>query len=106
MTLLALIIYTRVCIVRPFVCANCVGVYTIERAYARAYIYMHCTCICVSLRLFTRINANAVSNDNRQGRLFASGEEEKYCGGVQPSTFSMILKNSDILQAKNSDTEK
>ena len=46
--------------VRPFVCANCVRVYkyTIERAYARAYT---CSCICVSLRLFTCINANAVS---------------------------------------------
>ena len=46
MALLALIIYTRVRVVRPFVCANCVRVYTIERAF---------------LRLFTRKNANAVS---------------------------------------------
>ena len=60
MALLALIIYTRVRIVRPFVCANCVCVYTIECAYARAYICA-CTCIRVSLRLFTRKNANAVS---------------------------------------------
>ena len=60
MALLALIIYTRVRVVRPFVCANCVHVYTIERAYVRAYICA-CTCICVSLRLFTRKNANAVS---------------------------------------------
>ena len=41
MALHALIIYTRVRIVRPFACANCVHVYTIERAYAHAYIYMH-----------------------------------------------------------------
>ena len=41
MALLALIIYTRVRVVRPFVCANCVRVYTIERAYVRAYIYAH-----------------------------------------------------------------
>ena len=43
MALLALIIYTRVRVVRPFVCANCVrdGVYTIECAYARAYMRMH-----------------------------------------------------------------
>ena len=62
MALLALIIYTRVRIVRPFVCTNCVHVYiyTIERAYARAYICA-CACICVSLHLFTRKNANAVS---------------------------------------------
>ena len=40
MALLALSIYTRVRVVRPFVCANCVRVYTIERAYARAYLYM------------------------------------------------------------------
>ena len=40
MALLPLIIYTRVRIVRPFVCANCVRVYTIERTYARAYIYI------------------------------------------------------------------
>ena len=40
MALLALIIYTRVRIVRPFVCANCRRVYTIERAYAHIYIYM------------------------------------------------------------------
>ena len=62
MALLALIIilYTRVCVVRPFICMNCVRVYTIERAYARAYICA-CTCIRVSLRLFTRKNANAVS---------------------------------------------
>ena len=60
MALLALIIYVRV--VRPFVCTNCVRVYTIERAYKRAYIYIcACTCIRVSLRLFTRKNANAVS---------------------------------------------
>ena len=61
MTLLALILYIRICVVRPFVCANCVYVLrTIERAYTRAYICA-CTCIRVSLRLFTRINANAVS---------------------------------------------
>ena len=60
MALLVLIIYTRVRVVRPFVCANCVRVYTIERADARAYICT-CTCIRVSLRLFTRKNANAVS---------------------------------------------
>ena len=60
MALLALIIYTCVRVVRPFVCANCVRLYTIERAYARAYICA-CTCIRVSLRLFTRKNANAVS---------------------------------------------
>ena len=53
-------LYIRVRVVRPFVCTNCVRVYTIERAYARAYICA-CTCIRVSLRLFTRINANAVS---------------------------------------------
>ena len=41
MALLALIIYTCVRVVRPFVCANCVRVYTIERAYARAYMRMH-----------------------------------------------------------------
>ena len=42
MTLLALIIYTRVRVVRPFVCANCVRVYTIERAVrARIYMRMH-----------------------------------------------------------------
>ena len=41
MALLALIIYTRVRVVRPFVCANCVRVYTIERAYVRAYMLMH-----------------------------------------------------------------
>ena len=40
MALLALIIYTRVRVVRPFVCANCVRIYTIEHAYARACIYM------------------------------------------------------------------
>ena len=60
MALLALIIYTHVRVVRPFVCANYVRVYTIERAIMRAYICA-CTCICVSLRLFTRKNANAVS---------------------------------------------
>ena len=60
MAFLALIIYTRVRVVRPFVCANCVRVYTIERAYARAYICTY-TCICVSLRLFTCKNSNAVS---------------------------------------------
>ena len=60
MTLLALIIYTRVHVVRPFNCTNCVRVYTIERAYARAYICAR-TCIRMSLRLFTRENANAVS---------------------------------------------
>ena len=60
MALLALIIYTRVRVVRPFVCANCVRVYTIERAYSRAYICT-CTCIRVSLRLFTCKNADAVS---------------------------------------------
>ena len=61
MALLALIIYTRVRVVRPFVCANCVRVYTIERAYMRSCICV-CTCIRVSLRLFTRKNANAVSH--------------------------------------------
>ena len=60
MALLALIIYTRVRVVRPFVWANCVRVYTIECAYARAYICA-CTCIHVSLHLFTSKNANAVS---------------------------------------------
>ena len=40
MTLLVLIIYTRVLVFRPFVCTNCVRVYTIERAYARLYICM------------------------------------------------------------------
>ena len=40
MALLALIIYTRVRVVRPFVCANCMRVYTIERAYACIYTYM------------------------------------------------------------------
>ena len=60
MALLALIIYTHVRVVRPFVCANCVRVYTIARAYVREYICA-CTCIRVSLRLFTRKNANAVS---------------------------------------------
>ena len=36
--------------------------YTIECAYARAYTCIcACSCICVSLRLFTCINANAVS---------------------------------------------
>ena len=62
MALLALILYIciRVRIVRPFICANCVHVYTIERAYARAYICT-CTCIRVSLHLFICINANAVS---------------------------------------------
>ena len=53
MVLLALIIYTRVRVVRTYVCVNCVCVYTIEHAYARAYICA-CTCIRVSLRLFTR----------------------------------------------------
>ena len=37
MALLAIIIYTRVRIIRPFVCVNCIRVYTIERAYARGY---------------------------------------------------------------------
>ena len=60
MALLALIIYTRVHVVRQFVCVNCVCVYTIERAYTRAYI-CDCTCIRESLHLFTRKNANAVS---------------------------------------------
>ena len=60
MALLALIIYTHVRVVRPFVCTNCVRVYTIERAYVRAYICA-CTCVCTSLRLFTHKNANAVS---------------------------------------------
>ena len=60
MALLVLIIYTRVRVVRPFICVNCVRVYMIECAYARAYICA-CTCIRVSLRLFTRKNANAVS---------------------------------------------
>ena len=60
MALLALIIYIRVRIVRLFVCPKCVHVYTIERAYVRAYICA-CTCIHVSLRAFTRKNANAVS---------------------------------------------
>ena len=55
MALLAFIIYTCVRIVS----ANCVLVYTIERAYARAYICA-CTCIRVSLRLFTGKNANTV----------------------------------------------
>ena len=41
MALLALIIYTRVHVVRPFVCVNCVRVYMIERAYARIYMRMH-----------------------------------------------------------------
>ena len=41
MALLALIIYTRVHVVRPFVCTNCVRVYTIERAYMRIYMRMH-----------------------------------------------------------------
>ena len=54
MALLALIIYTRVRVVRPFVCANCVRVYMIERAF----IYMRAfTCIRVSLHLFTRKNS-------------------------------------------------
>ena len=62
MALLALIIYPRARVVRTFVCANCVRVYTIECAYACAYIYIcACTCIRVSLRLFTCKNANAVS---------------------------------------------
>ena len=62
LTIIALIIYTRVRVVRPFVCANCVRVYTIERAYTRAYTCIcACTCICVSLRLFTYKNTNAVS---------------------------------------------
>ena len=53
MALLLLIIYTRVRVIRPFVCANCVRVYTIECAYVCAYIYIcACTCIRVSLRLF------------------------------------------------------
>ena len=52
--------YMCVRIIRPFVCANCVRVYTIKRAYACAYICAF-TCIHMSLRLFTRINANAVS---------------------------------------------
>ena len=60
MALLALIIYTCVRVVRPFVCANWVRVYTIERAYARIYICA-CTFIRVSLHLFKRKNANAVS---------------------------------------------
>ena len=41
MALLALIIYTHVRVVKPFVCANCVRVYTIERAYARIYMRMY-----------------------------------------------------------------
>ena len=51
-------------VVRPFVCTNCVCVYRymIERAYVRAYTCIcACSCIRVSLRLFTCINANAVS---------------------------------------------
>ena len=40
MALLALIIYTRGRVVRPFVCANCVRVYTIEHAYVRIYMRM------------------------------------------------------------------
>ena len=42
MALLALILYIRVRIVRPFICTNCVHVhvYVIEHAYARAlYAY-------------------------------------------------------------------
>ena len=58
MALLALVIYTHVRIVRPFVCANYVCVYTIERTYMRENICA-CNCIRVSLRLFTRKNANA-----------------------------------------------
>ena len=53
-------IYMRMRHFRPFICANCVHVYTIERVYARAYICA-CTCIRVSLRLFTSKNANALS---------------------------------------------
>ena len=70
MALLRLFIYTRVRVVTPFVCANCVRVYTIERAYARAYICT-CTCIHVSLRLFTCKNANTVSYEHLHACLHA-----------------------------------
>ena len=74
MALLALIIYTRVHVVRLFVCANCVHVYTIERAYARAYIYAHAhlftrkmqmqflTCVCVRLRACLRVDLIKMKN--------------------------------------------
>ena len=81
MALLPLIIYTRVRIVRPFVCANCVRVYTIERTYARAYIYTYThalvstwvcvwlhaktqflTCVCVRMRACLRADLIKMQN--------------------------------------------
>ena len=41
MALLALFRYTHIHVLRLFVCANCVRVYTIERAYAHIYMRMH-----------------------------------------------------------------
>ena len=68
MALLALIIYTCVRVVRPFVCVNCVHVYTIERAYVRIYMRMHLyprefafvymqKCKCSFLRACVRLRA-------------------------------------------------
>ena len=61
MALLALIIYTRVRVVRPFVCANCVRVYTIECAYVRAYNYMRMHLYPREFAFVYTQNANAVS---------------------------------------------
>ena len=73
MALLALIIYTRVRVVRLFVCTNFMCVYTTERAYAHAYNYYMCMhlylrefafvytqkCKCSFLRAFACVSLRA-----------------------------------------------
>ena len=62
LVLICVYMYVRVRGIRPFVCTKCMHVYTIDTIRVRIYMYIcACTCIYVSLRLFTRINANAVS---------------------------------------------
>ena len=78
MALLVLILYIRIHVVRLFVCANCVRVYTIERAYARAYTYMRMhlyprefvfvythKCKCSFLRAYARVCAQNISTLKR-----------------------------------------
>ena len=60
MTLLALMLYVRVRVVSTLFFARIACAYMVECAYARTYICA-CTSIRVSLRMFTHINANAVS---------------------------------------------
>ena len=56
-------LYIHLHVVRPFVCANCVREYMIERAYARAYIYI-CACTCIHVTLRTCLCADLIKTQN------------------------------------------